>query len=113
MTSQLKLALALTGLNLSAFGQVPPANSAPSQVPLILKQYNYNAQIGALNNLEALDPSSKQEATVPVFAGAATPNTKCEPVATNSITTEVSLSPTALAAVRVSEKWRGELNQPA
>ena len=113
MRSEPKLILALMGLNLATFGQAPPANSASSQVPLNLKQYNYGAQIGALNNLEALDPSMKQEAVTPVFAGADRPHTKAEPVAATRVTPEVSLSPTALAAVRVSEKWRGEPNQPA
>ena len=64
---------------LATFGQAPPANSTPSQVPLILKQYNYGAQIGALNNLEALDPSMKQDPAVPAFARAANPDTKGEP----------------------------------
>jgi type IV secretion system protein TrbG len=113
MRSELKLILALMGFNLAAFGQTPPANSPPSQVPLTLKQYDYGAQIGALNNLEALDPSIKQDPAVPTFARAATPDMKGEPLAPTRITTEVSLSPTALAAVRVSEKWRGEPNQPA
>jgi type IV secretion system protein TrbG len=113
MRSELKLILALTGLNLVMFGQALPANSTPPQVPLILKQYNYGAQIGALNNLEALDPSMNQDPALPAFARAAHPDTKGEPPAANPIANEVSLSPTALAAVRVSEKWRGEPNQPA
>src|SRR4051812_5118637 len=108
MRSELKLILALMGFNLAAFGQTPPANSARSEVPLILKQYNYGAQIGALNNLEALDPAIKQGPAVPTFARATTPDTIGDPLAANLITSEVSLSPTALAAVRVSEKWRGE-----
>ncbi len=73
MKNGLKIGFTAIALSVVCFGQTPssvPANKAQpqSQMPAILKQYDYGAQIGALNNLESLDPSLKSEPPSPRFA---------------------------------------------
>ena len=101
----------------SVFGQtstaVLPADKVPlkAAVPDLLKQYDYGAQIGALNDLSSLDPSSKHEVVTPQFATSNKNAPRTESASRPA--QDISLSPTALAAVRVSEKWSGGTNEPA
>ena len=108
------LILAVVYFGINAFGQTSSDANTPAPPPL-LKQYNYGAQIGALNDLGTLDPSSNSNPVSPEFANTGKP--AAGPVANSGDTprlrSEVALSPTALAAVRVSEKWRGGSNEPA
>ena len=111
------LILAVVSLGINAFCQTSSDASTPAPPPLpdLLKRYNYGAQIGALNDLSTLDPSSNSSPVSPEFANTSKP--AANPVAnggdTARLQSEVALSPTALAAVRVSEKWRGGPNEPA
>ena len=101
---------------LAVLGQTPSFPPSPHQgqekpdIPALIRQYNFGAQIGALNDMGILDPSLLSEPATPQFASSGAKN---EGAAKPSSVPEISLSPTALAAVRVSEKWRGEPNQPA
>ncbi len=101
---------------LAIFAQTPWSVTSPNkgqaqpEIPALLRQYNFGAQIGALNDLGSLDPSLQSEPVTPQFPG---PSTKNEATANANPVPEIMLSPTALAAVKVSEKWRGEPNQPA
>ncbi len=109
----------ITGIcfGFSVFGQtstaVLPADKVQSKagVPDLLKQYDYGAQIGALNDLSSLDLSLKHEAVTPQFATLNKNAPRTESASRPA--QDISLSPTALAAVRVSEKWRGGTNEPA
>ena len=111
------LTLAVVYLGINVFGQTSSDARTPAPPPLsdLLKQYNYGSQIGALNDLGALDPSSNSNPVSPEFANSGKP--AAGPGAHSGDTpllhSEVALSPTALAAVRVSEKWRGGSNEPA
>lgn len=111
----LTLAVAYFGSN--AFGQTNSGATTPAPpfLPDLLKQYNYGAQIGALNDLGTLDPSSNSDPASPEFANAGKPTAGPVPNAgdTPRLHSEIALSPTALDAVRVSEKWRGGSNEPA
>lgn len=118
MRSELKLCFTAIGLSIAGLGQTPPAAPVNKvqpqpQMPAILKQYDYGAQIGALNNLESLDPSLKPQPVVPQFAVTSEPGLQNGAPAPTCSMSDVKLSSTALAAVRVSEKWRGESNEPA
>ena len=101
---------------LAVFGQTPSLptsqnkGQAQPEIPALIRQYNFGAQVEALNDMEILDPSLQSEPITPQFASSGAKN---EGAAKPSSAPEISLSPTALAAVRVSEKWRGEPNQPA
>ncbi len=118
MRRKFTLGFTAIGLSITCFGQAPspaPANKAQPQsdMPAVLKQYDYAAQIGALNNLESLDPSVKSDPASPRFASTREGASKSNVAIPTRSTPEIALSPTALAAVRVSEKWRGETNRPA
>lgn len=103
----------------AAWGQaLPPSGSAAGghtqpASPALLKQYDYGAQIGALNDLGLLDPSLKPVRVTPTFAVSDPTNPGSDLPLSDRMLPEVALSPTALAAVRVSEKWRAETNHPA
>ena len=105
-------AFATVCLCITAFGQITPNASVPAQpaLPDLLKQYNYGAQVGALNDLGMLDVSSTSNLVSPEFVKTRKPAAGPGPAPLSS---EVILSPTALAAVRASEKWRGGSNEPA
>lgn len=112
------LTMAVVYFGIDGFGQTSSGASTPAPpppLPDLLKQYNYGAQIGALNDLGTLDPSSNSNPVSPEFANPGEP--AAGPVANAGDTphahSEVALSSTALAAVRVSEKWRGGSNEPA
>lgn len=118
MRNAFEIGFTAIALSFASFGQTPssaPPNKAQPEpeMPTILKRYDYGAQIGALNNLESLDPSFKSEPTVPRFASTSEGASRSDVGAQTRSTPEIALTPTALAAVRVSEKWRGETNQPA
>src|SRR5690242_5433119 len=118
MRRKFRLGFTAIGLSIACFGQAPspaPANKAQpqSEMPAILKQYDYSVQIGALNDLESLDPSLKSDLVSPRFASTGEGASKNDVAIPTRSTPQNALSPTALAAVRVSEKWRGEINQPA
>ena len=112
------LTLAVVYFGINAFGQTSSDASTPAPPPPppdLLKQYNYGAQIGALNDLGTLDPSSNSDPVSPEFANTGKPavGNVTNSGDTPRLHSEVALSPTALAAVRVSEKWRGGSNEPA
>ena len=95
-----------------AIKRIPPAGAAPKSIPPLLQQYDYGAQIQALEQTTGLPvPSDAVPETLPgralgsTASGAIPKDYRPE--------TDVPLTPTALEAVRVSEKWRGEKNAPA
>jgi P-type conjugative transfer protein TrbG len=92
-----------------------PKSQSPPSAPLILQQYDFGAQINALNADDAVgEPGSVK----PQFA------TPAKPVSPGSgaiesipkdfrLNSDVPLNSTALEALRVSERWRREKNSPA
>ncbi len=102
---------------MNVFCQTRPIEQAPAiaPVPDLMKQYNYTAQIGALTDFGMLDNPSGSTSAIPEFAHAGKP--AAVPIANAGaaphLSSDVALSSTALAAVRVSEKWRVGSNEPA
>lgn len=93
--------------------RVPPPGGAQSKsIPPILQQYDFAAQVRALEETNGLPLPS--ESTPQVVSGS-----KSEGVGPSQIpkdykpTTDVPLTATALEAVQVSEQWRGEKNSPS
>jgi type IV secretion system protein VirB9 len=84
----------------------PPGKQQPQPVPPVLQQYDFSAQLRALEGADA--PGAAAEAK-PVFARTDFTGPKPE-VPPRS---DVQLTPTALEAVRMSETWRGGQNTPA
>lgn len=82
----------------------PPGKQASKQVPPVLQQYDFNAQVRAL---EGSDVPGAVGEVKPVFART---DLKAPEVPPRS---DVQLTPTALEAVRMSESWRGGQNTPA
>ena len=85
----------------------PPVKQPPKEVPAVLQQYDFNAQLRAL---EGADGRGGPTEVKPVFAHtdfAASNSSDVPPRA------EVQLTPTALEAVKMSETWRGGQNTPA
>jgi type IV secretion system protein VirB9 len=86
--------------------RVPPP---PKSIPPLLQQYDFGAQIQALQQTNGIP---MPPGTTPEFATG-------KPVTTAPVPkdyrpkADVPLTPTALEAVRVSERWRGETNNPA
>ena len=109
----------LTGvcIAMTAFCQTPPVERATAitPVPDLLKQYNYAAQIAALTDFGILGDPSGSTPVTPEFAQFGKPPAIPIPKADSAlhVSPDVALSSTALAAVRVSEKWRGGSNEPA
>lgn len=100
-----------------AFAQTPTAAPSaknghlPGNAPDLLRQYNFGAQIQALNDLSSLDASLKPTVATPQFGDS---EKATSPIATTlPPPVDVKLSSTALAAVQVSEKWRAGTNEPA
>ncbi len=93
----------------SAKSQPPPSTSP------LLQQYDFGAQINALNTDDAVgEPGSVK----PQFAMPAKPvpsgSGAIESIPKDfRLTSDVPLNSTALEALRVSERWRGEKNSPA
>jgi P-type conjugative transfer protein TrbG len=95
-----------------AVKRVPQVDTVPKSLPPLLQQYDYGAQIQALQQTDGLSvPSDVLPETLP---GKATGVNGTGPIPKDyHPKTDVPLTPTALEAVRVSEKWRGEKNAPA
>jgi type IV secretion system protein TrbG len=87
--------------------RTPLGKQQPKQVPLVLQQYDFNAQLRAL---EGGDVPGLPGKVKPVFGRTDSTGPKAPEVATRS---DVQLTPTALEAVRMSETWRGGQNTPA
>ena len=81
----------------------PPAQS----VAPVLEQYDFNAQLQALQGGETKPATG---AVGPVIAGTDVKTSKLPDLEPRS---DVPLTPTALEAVRMSEAWRGGQNTPA
>ena len=92
-----------------------PRNSKradPAAIPNVLKEYNYAEQVRALSDPANLTLVPGADPIQPRYAGNVVPN------ASNDLKDlltrpDVTLTATALEAVRVSEKWRTENNAPA
>ena len=120
----------LFSLAVASFGQQPPAADPPAMkvpgievkreppqatVPPLLQQYDFGEQLKALQEGQ---PFSFPAEVSPVFAQPPKTGTgkTSEPESVPKDyrpRTDVPLTPTALEAVRVSERWRGENNSPA
>ncbi len=96
-----------------------PSGSATNEpvpaIPPILQQYDFGAQVTALNTVEGIGEPS---AVKPQFATPAKPvlgvSGSSESVPKEfRLNADVPLNSTALEALRVSERWRGEKNSPA
>ena len=93
----------------------PPGAKHEAAAPSLLQQYDFGAQVKALQDGV---PFTLPEEIEPQFVS---PPTKGSDGAAVSATvpkdykprTDVPLTATALEAVRVSEKWRAEKNPPA
>ena len=87
----------------------------PPSTPPILQQYDFGAQINALNADDAVgEPGSVKPQFAmpakPVPSGSGAVDSIPKDFRLNS---DVPLNSTALEALRVSERWRGEKNSPA
>jgi type IV secretion system protein VirB9 len=87
----------------------PPSQETPSQVPPLLQKYDFEGQLRALQDPTAMDAP---KLVVPT-PGAANSDGDGKVPKGYQPHTDVSLSPTALEAVRVSETWRVGQNTPA
>jgi len=88
--------------------QPPPVKSTPA-VPQLIQKYNFDAQLQALQDVDAMAPrhANATPTATNSSADARTVPKDFRPKA------DVPLSPTALEAVRMSETWRGGENTPA
>jgi type IV secretion system protein TrbG len=87
--------------------RVPPAalgQTPPKHVPPLLQQYDFGGQLRALEG-SGLPSDVKPELLVPGAPNGGAPK-DFRPKS------DVPLTPTALEAVRVSERWQGEKNAP-
>ena len=87
--------------------RVPPAaqgQTPPKSVPPLLQQYDFGGQLRALEG-SGLPSDVKPELLVPAGPIGGAPK-DFRPKS------DVPLTPTALEAVRVSERWQGEKNAP-
>jgi P-type conjugative transfer protein TrbG len=82
-----------------------PAAKKNQPVPQILQNYNFGAQLQALQDVDAMTPGAAADSLNRGEGGKA-PKDFRPP-------TDVPLSPTAVEAVRMSETWRGGPNSPA
>jgi hypothetical protein len=76
-------------------------------VPPILQNYDFGAQLQALQDIEAITPGGPASAGLNRSVEAGKVPKDFRPM------TDVALSPTAAEAVRMSETWRGGPNTPA
>ena len=120
----------LFGFTVASFGQQPPASDATAvkapaievkreppaaTVPPLLQQYDFGAQLKALQEGQPFTSPTEVNPVLAQPPKASTGQTS-EPEAVPKDyrpRTDVPLTPTALEAVRVSERWRGENNAPA
>jgi type IV secretion system protein TrbG len=88
--------------------RVPPAaqGQTPTTMPPLLQQYDFGGQLRTLEDSGSLPADVKPEFAAPGAPSGAEPK-DFRPKA------DVPLTPTALEAVRVSERWQGEKNAPS
>ncbi|HEX4136090.1 MAG TPA: P-type conjugative transfer protein TrbG [Bryobacteraceae bacterium] len=88
--------------------RVPPAaqGQTPTTIPPLLQQYNFGGQLRTLEDSGSLPADVKPEFATPAVPSGPVPK-DFRPKA------DVPLTPTALEAVRVSERWQGEKNAPS
>jgi type IV secretion system protein VirB9 len=85
----------------STQGQTPP-----KEIPPLLRQYDFGGQLRTLEDFGGLPVDVKPEIATPRSQGGAVPK-DFRPKS------DAPLTPTALEAVRVSERWQGEKNTPS
>ncbi len=101
--------IALGGMGV-AQSHSPPVEAKrlpPEKAKVLLDQYNFGAQIDALQPAVAQPQPAK-----PVFAAPPVPASSALPPGYQP-RTDVALTATAQAAVQLSEQWRSGQNQPA
>lgn len=108
--SRISLALGLSTLLPILAGQQPPIKSkrvpqAPANVPPVLQQYDFGAQLQTLENPGSLPGDAKPQ---PVMPGQSVAVPK-----DYSPKSDTPLPATALEAVRVSESWQREKTAPS
>src|SRR5258708_3588329 len=89
--------------------RVPPAaqgQASPKNIPPLLQQYDFGGQLRTLEDSGSSPADLKPELATPGATSGAVPK-DFRPKG------DVPLSATALEAVRVSERWRGEKNAPS
>lgn len=84
----------------------PPAVKKSQPVPQVLQNYDFGAQLQALQDVDAMSAGSAPNGLNRGSDGGKAPKDFRPPV-------DVPLSPTAVEAVRMSETWRGGPNSPA
>jgi len=84
-----------------------PAAKKNAPVPQVLQNYDFGAQLQAVQDVDAMTPSGTGAAGSNRGGDAGKPPKEFRPM------TDVPLSPTAVEAVRMSETWRGGANSPA
>ncbi len=85
--------------------QAAPEQTKPN-IPPLLQQYDFGAQLQTLNDSSSSLPDAKPEFVIPGTTGGAVPKDF-------RLKADVPLTATALEAVRVSERWQGEKNAPS
>src|SRR5262245_7290560 len=83
----------------------PPAKKS-QPVPQVLQNYDFGAQLQALQDVDAMSAGSAPNGLNRGSDGGKAPKEFRPPA-------DVPLSPTAVEAVRMSEIWRGGPNSPA
>lgn len=83
-----------------------PAPPPPKNIPPLLQQYDFGGQLRTLE-----DPGASPDLAAPELVKPAIPNQAAPKDYRPK--TDVVLTPTALEAVRVSERWQGEKNAPS
>ena len=83
-----------------------PAQALPKDIPPLLQQYDFGDQFRTLNDSGSLPSDVKPEFVIPGATSGVVPK-DFRPKA------DVPLTPTALEAVRVSERWQAEKNAPS
>jgi P-type conjugative transfer protein TrbG len=83
--------------------------------PQVLQQYDFGAQVNALrkDDLVTSPDAVRPEFAIPAKTLPLTPGSSENVPKDFRLNADVPLSSTALEAVRVSERWRGEKNSPA
>ncbi len=94
--------------------RVPPAQPRSESVSPLLQQYDFGAQIQALQQPDGFPgPADVTPEFVVGGTKLSAPSTGISVPKDYRPKEDVALSATALEAVRVSERWRGEKNSPA
>ena len=87
--------------------RTPPPTKRSPQIPPVLQQYDFNAQLRALQNGDVAGGSGELKPVIVHSDGNGSKLPEIEP------RPEVQLTPTAVEAVHMSEAWRGSRNTPA